>query len=194
MKFINYLHHLDQNITLWINSFHCDFSDSVWMLFSDRNIWILMYVIIAAALFVRLGWKKALIVLASVGLTVGACDQFANLIKDSVCRLRPSWDSYMLLNGLHRLEWQGSFYGFFSAHAANSFGVATCASMGFHNDRRKRSEVFTWILYIWAVLVSLSRIFAGKHFFGDVLVGVGVGLLFGWILGSAARWIINNYC
>ena len=39
-------------------------------------------------------------------------------------------------------------------------------------------------------MVSASRIFVGKHFFGDVVVGVCVGLLFGRFFGWIARRII----
>ena len=191
---IGRLEALDKELTLAINSLHTGFSDGVWMLFSDRQVWYLLYLALALLLFLRMDWKKALAVLVSVILTVVACDQFANLIKDLVGRLRPCWDSYMVANGLHWLEWRGSLYGFFSAHAANSFGVATALVMGFRTgDKSHGYKGMAWFMFIWAALVSLSRVFVGKHFLGDVLVGVAVGLLFGWIMGSLARWIINKY-
>jgi len=192
MSLIQNLHHSDQDITLWINSLHCPFSDGIWATFSDRGIWFLLYAIILLVIIKRLGWKKGLVLTLGVVLTVVCCDQFANLIKNSVARLRPCWDNYMIERGLHRLERQGSFYGFFSAHAANAFGVACCVAVGLKADFQKRSSVFTWVLFIWALLVSLSRIFAGKHYFGDVLVGICVGLLFGYLIGKLALWIINK--
>lgn len=192
MSLIETLHHADQNVTLWINSFHCGASDAFWAAFSDKEIWFVLYAVLAVILFVRLGWKKALIVLVAVGLTVVCCDQFANLIKDGVGRLRPSWDAYMIDNGLHRLEGQGSFFGFFSAHAANAFGVATALTIGLSTDTRKRKRLLPVLLFIWAALVSLSRVFAGKHYLGDVLVGVCVGLAFGYIIGRLAVWLIHK--
>lgn len=185
MNFVMWLHHLDQHLTLDLNSLHCPFTDTVWILFSDKKVWYLMYAVLAVLLFVRAGWKKALVVLLSVALTVLACDQFANLIKDSVARLRPVWDNWMVAGGLHRLEGRGNFYGFFSAHAANSFGVAVCVLMGFKGaDKRGNYRGLAWLLFSWAALVSISRVFVGKHFLGDVLVGTAVGLLFGWIIGK----------
>ena len=157
----------------------------MWILFSDKKVWYVMYAVLAVLLFVRAGWKKALVVLLSVALTVLACDQFANLIKDSVARLRPVWDNWMMAGGLHRLEGRGNFYGFFSAHAANSFGVAACVLEGFREvDKKRNYRGMAWLLFSWAALVSISRIFVGKHFLGDVLVGTIVGLLFGWIIGK----------
>ena len=191
MKLIHYLHHLDQDLTLALNSLHSPFTDAVWVLFSDRKIWYLLYLVLAVLLFVRLGWKKALVVLVSVILTVVACDQFANLVKNSVARLRPCWDSYMVEGGLHRLEGKGSYYGFFSAHAANAFGVAVSILMGLRKTRGY--NLMAWLLLSWAALVSISRVFVGKHFLGDVLVGAIVGMSLGWIIGRAARWVIDKY-
>ena len=185
MSWIMFLHHLDQHLTLALNSLHSPLSDAVWILFSDKKVWYLMYLVLAVLLFRRAGWKKALVVLVSVALTVAACDQFANLIKYSVARLRPVWDNWMVAGGLHRLEGRGNFYGFFSAHAANSFGVAVCVLMGFRGaDRKHDYSRMAWILFSWAALVGISRVFVGKHFLGDVLAGTMVGLLFGWIIGK----------
>ena len=185
---------LDKELTLAVNSLHTGFTDSVWLLFSDRQVWYLLYLALALLLFLRMDWKKAVVVLASVVLTVVACDQFANLIKETAGRLRPCWDAYMVGNGLHRLEWRGSPYGFFSAHAANSFGVAAALVRGFRSGDKSRSyRGLAWLMYTWAFLVSISRIFVGKHFLGDVLVGAAVGLVFGLLAARLARWIINKY-
>ena len=96
MNFVMWLHHLDQHLTLALNSLHCPFTDAVWVLFSDKKVWYIMYAALAVLLFVRAGWKKALLVLLSVALTVLACDQFANLVKDSVARLRPVLQDSMI--------------------------------------------------------------------------------------------------
>ena len=194
MSFIHGIERFDQDLTLAVNSLHCSFSDAVWTLFSDRKIWYLLYLALAVLLFVRLGWKKALIVLSSVILTVVACDQCANLVKYSVARLRPCWDSYMVEGGLHRLEGKGSFYGFFSAHAANAFGVAVSVVTGFRSDKTRSYRLLAWLLYCWAALVSISRVFAGKHYLGDILTGAAVGLALGYLFARLARWAIDKYC
>ena len=87
------IHQLDQAVTLSVNSWHTGFSDYIMTLFSDIGIWIPMYAVIVCFLFWRLGWKKALIVIASAALAFGLCDQFSNVIKDSVARLRPCRDA-----------------------------------------------------------------------------------------------------
>ena len=98
------LEQADRLATLEINSWHSAFTDPIWEFFSDIPVWIPMYVMIAALLFWRLGWKKGFIVLAAALLTFGFCDQFSNLVKHAVARIRPLNDGFMLEHGLHVLE------------------------------------------------------------------------------------------
>jgi undecaprenyl-diphosphatase len=41
-------------------------------------------------------------------------------------------------------------------------------------------------MFTWAALVAISRIFVGKHYLGDVIVGTLVGLIIGYTLGVIA--------
>lgn len=185
------LERLDQDLTLTINSWNSPISDWIWELFSDIPIWIPMYVAIVAFLIARLGWKKGLIVAMAAGLTFAFCDQSSNFIKALTERLRPCNDPYMLKNGLHVLE-AGGVYGFFSAHAANAFGLASCTYIGFRTDKRMKYRGYAAWMFTWATLVGVSRIFVGKHFLGDVIVGTAVGLMAGVCFGLLARWIIKK--
>lgn len=194
MDILKFLHHIDKDVTLAINSCNSPVTDEIWKLFSDVQIWYVLYLAVAVFFFVRLGWKKALAVLLSCILCVVLCDQFANVIKHSVCRLRPCQDADMLARGLHILEDAGSRFGFFSAHAANTAGFAICSLSGFRNDSSRSYKVYGTAIFAWAVLVSISRVFVGKHFFGDVVVGFAIGLLFGWLCALLARAVIRRLC
>ena len=113
------LEQADKLATLEINSWSSAITDPIWQIFSNIPIWVPMYVIIVAFTIQRLGWKKGLIVVAAAALTFGFCDQFSNLIKHAVGRIRPLHDEFMKAGGLHVLE-RGGGYSFFSAHAANA--------------------------------------------------------------------------
>ena len=192
-SFIDSLLKADQQFTLMLNGVNCSFSDQFWLLFSNKIIWGPAYLICALFLFKRLGWKKALVVLASAGITFALCDQFANLIKNSACRLRPSYNYWMISNGVNVLEGRGGLFGFFSAHAANAFAVAVCLTIGFRNDTTHTYNAFcTWSI-VWAALVGISRVFVGKHFFLDVAVGSITGAVIGYFIGMLARFIIQKY-
>lgn len=185
------IHRFDQDLTLTINSWHSAFSDPFWKFMSDIPVWIPLYVLIAGLMIWRLGWKRGLMIIAGALLTFAFCDQFSNLIKDAVARLRPLNDEYMIAKGLHVLEGGGQ-YGFFSAHSANAFGLATSTYIGIRLDKCYRWKGYAAFMYTWAALVGISRIFVGKHYLGDVLVGAIVGMAAGFIISKFICWIINR--
>ncbi len=184
------IHEFDQQISLIINSWNCPLSDAIMIFFSKVKIWFPMYAAVLAYSFYRLGWKRGLVVAGSLILMVVCCDQFSNLIKDAVGRLRPSHDPFMLENGLNLLEGKANKYGFFSAHAANSFGFATCSLMGLRNDIRSKFKPYATWIFFWAIMVAVSRVFVGKHYLGDIIVGTIVGILIGSACALIARYII----
>lgn len=186
------IHRFDQDLTLTVNSWHSPVTDPIWEFFSNIPVWIPMYALIIAFIIWRLGWKKGLIVTAGALLTFGFCDQFSNIIKDAVERLRPLNDEYMLINGLHVLE-NGGKYGFFSAHSANAFGLATSTLLGLRLDKRLKYRGYAAWMYSWAFLVAVSRVFVGKHYLGDIIVGAIVGAAAGFAFASLAGWIIRRY-
>ena len=184
------VHHLDQKVTLEMNSWSSEITDVIWKFFSDIPVWIPMYVIIVGCLFWRLGWKKGLIMTLAAAATFGFCDQFSNFIKDLVERVRPLNDPYMLEHGLNILEGKSSSFSFFSANSANAFGLATSTLIGFRLDKRLRYRGYAAWMYTWATLVALSRVFVGKHYLGDIIAGAAIGALAGYTFGCLARHII----
>ena len=189
------VHHLDQQLTLTINSWYSAFTDPIWAFFSNKVVWIPMYVAIVALLIWKLGWKKGLMVVAAAALTFAFCDQFSNLIKHAVGRIRPLHDEFMKANGLHVLE-RGGGYSFFSAHAANAFGLACSTFTGLRKLLAQKQNWLTaygsW-MFFWAAMVSISRIFVGKHYLGDVIVGSIVGAAGGLAFGYLAYRIARKY-
>lgn len=175
---------LDQAITLWLNSLHCPFTDGMWLLFSNRTVWIPLYLLGAGLMIWRCGWKKGLAMVLLTALAILCVDQFANLIKNWVARPRPCNDAFMNAMGHRLLEGRSRSYSFFSAHAANAIAFAICSAHALHpgtkrakakNGRDTLSTVYAVIISIWATMVGLSRVFVGKHYLGDVMVGFIAG-------------------
>ncbi len=187
------IHHFDQKLTLIINGWDSSFTDPIWQFFSAIPVWIPMYVLIVAGLIWRLGWKKGLIFSLAAVAAFGFCDQFSNLIKDLVCRVRPLNDPFMKENGLNILEKGSRSFGFFSAHAANAFSLAVCTLIGFRQDTRLKYRGYAAWMFFWASMVALSRVFVGKHYLGDILVGTLVGLLAGWCFATIAKFIVRKF-
>lgn len=193
------IHQMDQQITLMINSWNSAFSDPIWTFLSMKLVWIPLYAAILALIIWKLGWKKGGILIIGTVLTIVFCDQFANLIKNSVARIRPLQDEFMVSNGLNILELGGG-YSFFSAHAANSFGLVAVTWFGLKKSLAGTKDTtvikwYGWVMFTWAALVGISRIFVGRHYLGDVIVGTMVGIAFGlamgWISYKVAERIIK---
>ena len=182
---------LDRHITLAINSVNCPASDAFWLFMSNRVVWYALYIAFLALMFWRLGWKKALVMTAYIILCIVCVDQFANLIKDWACRLRPSHDPKMIEQGIRVLEGisENHCYGFYSAHAGNAFAFAVASIIAIKEDKRLKWRGYSIPIIIWALLLSLSRIFVGKHYFGDVVVGIIVGVAVALLLGIIAKKI-----
>jgi undecaprenyl-diphosphatase len=189
----DFLHNADQALTLLINESHNEFTDLVMPFFSNKYVWVPIYAVTIFMLIKRLGWEKGLIIMTSVILTVTLCDQTADFFKNMIDRLRPCYNTKMLTAGLNILEGRGGYFGFYSGHATNAFGFAACSIMGFRTDNSHTYNAYrTWI-YIWAALVAMSRVFVGKHYFGDILVGTAIGLLIGYGIGILTRILITRY-
>ena len=187
------VHKIDQLLTLEINSWNSSITDPMWALFSDKFVWAPMYAAIIALLIWKLGWKRGLLVLAGALLTFGFCDQFSNLIKAAVGRIRPLHDEFMVAHGLNILE-KGGGFSFFSAHSANSFGLAFSTFVGMKlcltsngSPMPKWLKAYGYWMYFWAFMVAISRIFVGKHYLGDVIVGIIVGSLAGYAFARLAH-------
>jgi len=183
---------LDRQVTLAINSMYSPFTDGIWQFFSDIPVWIPMYAAIVGCLFWRLGWKRGIVFTIVLGLMVLCCDQSANFVKESVQRLRPCRDAAMMAAGLHT-PYIGSAYGFFSGHAANTFGLATASTVAFRTDcRLKYAGYIAWI-FSWAFLVSLSRVFLGMHYVGDITVGAVAGSVIGTSIAFLGGWLCKRF-
>lgn len=177
---------MDRSISLWINGIPSAGSDLFWWALSDVGFWIPAYLAVLALLIWKLGWKRGLTIALTVVLTVVCVDQLANLVKSGVARWRPCYDEWMVAGGIRLPYGQaGSKFGFFSAHAGNSFGFATASYLGLKWRLPGRTARFYgYGVFLWATLVSVSRIIMGAHFLGDItvgaLVGVGVGAAWAW--------------
>ena len=65
--------------------------------------------------------------------------------------------------------------------------------LAFRSDKSHDYRWLTAVMLCWATWVSLSRVFVGKHFLGDVLVGIAIGTALGLAFGALARWVIRRF-
>lgn len=208
MDILTQLELLDKQISLAINALNSAWSDPVMIFFSKKMVWVPFYLAIVVFLVWRLGWKKALIVVAAALCTFGCVEFLTNVIKHAACRIRPLHDPDMIAMGIHVLE-KGGGYSFPSAHAANAFGLATCTLTALSYIKKKKGKISDFlrkryqeiksystgygiVLFFWAFMVAASRIFVAKHFFGDVIVGMLCGIFVGLFFGYLSRLAMSR--
>ena len=168
---LQHLIHIDQLILLAVNGCHAPWADTLMWIVSGKLTWIPLYLLLAALLFWRFGWRRALVILAAFGLAVGLADYISSgLIKPLVCRLRPThepaiMDSVHLVNG-----YRGGWFGFVSSHAANTLACALLFCLVW------RKPAACWLM-LWVALNCYSRMYLGVHYLGDILGGLAVGCL-----------------
>ncbi len=172
----------DQNATLWLNQLGTGSWDPFWTFMTATKVWFPAYILFVVFAFWRLGWKKGIAVTLTLIATVVFTDQFSVYVKDSVQRLRPCYNAWMQTNGLRLPEgMNGNWFGFFSGHASNTFGFAAASYFGLKlYDNRHKYLAYGIGVFIWAAIVSFSRIIMGAHFLGDILVGSVFGFAAGW--------------
>ena len=173
---------LDHRLFLTIHHFRNDFLDAIMPLISGRFTWIPLYALLLF-LIIRRFKKQSLIIIPLIVVLILLCDQSSNLLKNSVCRLRPCYDT--LLSGqVMTPVGGGGQYGFVSAHAANTFGLAVFLFLLAGTSKGAKPQKRKWwaLLFIWSLLVSWSRIYLGVHFPFDVLGGSLIGAFWAGLL------------
>jgi len=164
---------IDIELFLFLNSLHTPFFDTVMYLISSISIWIPLYLFVMYLVFRKFG-KQGFIVLAFFALLVLVADQSSvQLFKNVFKRLRPCHNNE-ISHLVHLVNNHcGGMYSFVSSHATNSFAFATFTSFLF------KERIFFISLYIWATVVSYSRIYLGVHFPIDVFSGAVLGVICG---------------
>ena len=163
------LKNIDSKLLLFLNGFHSDFLDTV--MFQITKFWF-WYPVVALIIFLLIKkfkkkfWIPLILIVCCFALT----DIGSNIAKKNFKRYRPTYN-LEIKNEVHVVkEYRGGEYGFFSGHAANSFGLAIISLLFI------RKRWYSILVLSWAVLVSFSRIYLGVHYPADIFVGAVFGI------------------
>lgn len=184
---IEYLNDIDADALLAVNGFHDVFQDAFWWLVTAK--WSSALILLALVwILLHQNRRHALLVMAMLVLAVLVADQVASgLIKQLVERLRPTHDPSLesmvhVING-----YRGGLYGFVSSHAANFSAIAMLVSLVM------RCRFVTVSMFSWTLLQCYSRMYLGVHYPGDIIGGLVVGMLAGWLVWLLMRWIQHRF-
>ena len=174
---------LDKQLLLMLNGSESLYYDMLMMTLTNAWTWVPLYVsLFYVVLKNNENVQKILLILASAGLCVllaGTVDD--TIVKPLVARWRPTHDPQIGLMVDIVDGYRGGNYGFFSAHAANTFSIAVffCWLV--------RSRLLSVTLVFWSLLNCWTRIYLGVQYPGDILVG----LTWGFIVGTSVYFL---YC
>ena len=170
--------HFDKELLLMVNGSDSLFLDYLILILTNAKTWIplylgLFYVVLKSNKNVR----EVLLILGAAGLCyllAGAVDD--GIVKPLVARWRPTHDPEIgslvdVVNG-----YRGGKYGFFSAHAANTFSIAIFFSL------LMRQRLLTCSLVAYSLINCYTRLYLGVHYPGDITVGLLWGGFVGWLV------------
>jgi len=168
---IGLLENIDRKILYLINDYLSNpIFDIFFVTITNEDLWAIP-VIIGILILAFKGGNRARIAIGIILIATGLTDlTVVEVIKPAIARLRPS---HTMGDTINVLIGRGGKYGFVSAHAANIFCATTILS--YFYDQWKRP------LFFLAVSVSISRVYVGVHYPGDVLFGGLYGYGIAWL-------------
>lgn len=173
----------DKQLLLTLNGSDSIFLDGLIKTLTTAVTWVPLYISLLYLVVKNNDTlQKVLLIIACAGLCVllaGSVDDM--IVKPTVARWRPTRDpeiGYLVdvVNG-----YRGGSFGFFSAHASNTFSIAVFFSL------LVRHRLFTFFLVAWSLVNCWTRMYLGVHFPGDILVG----LLWGGLVGTLV-WLLHQ--
>lgn len=168
---------IDTELLIFLNNLGDESWDPIWIAITDKFTFLPLFLLIIFLLFKKNGIKGLFIILLFISFLILFTDQFTNLVKDFIQRLRPCRLDE-LQNLLREIDIRCGKYGFFSAHAANSISVAVFILNCVNESVKKYLKP---ILILWVLFFSYSRIYLGVHYPLDTIFGLTFGLLSGYL-------------
>ena len=168
----------DHKLFLWLNNLGNESFDWFWMLMTNKLFNFFVYSIALIYLLKKTDIKSLISMILFLSILILISDQTSNLFKNFFERLRPCYDeqisSYMRLVK----DSCGGLYSFFSAHASNSFSLASFFFFVYYKIIQRKIILFFFL----ACLVSYSRVYIGVHYPLDIITGSIFGFVSGFIL------------
>ena len=168
---------LDKRLLLLLNGSDNIFFDHFFCIITRTTTWLPLAIVLLYIVLKNLRLRRFLFFVLVVALLLLITDRISSgLVKPYFHRLRPTHDPSLA----HIIDvcnnYRGGLFGFFSSHAANTFGMCTFVCLVLRDMRSAVS------LVLWAILASYSRLYLGVHYPGDILCGMVFGIIVGIIL------------
>ncbi len=176
------LQQLDTSLFIGINSgIKNTLLDLLCPFMRKQSNWYLLYAVLGYFLYEKYRMRFLWILLGAAILVLVSDQVSANLIKNTVQRLRPC-NNPDLKDQVRLLVHCGSGFSFISAHATNHFAIAFFISSFYAELKWARP-----VAILWASLIAFSQVYVGVHYPSDVLAGAALGSFFGILAFTLVR-------
>ena len=165
---------IDGGILLWIQNFlRCAVLDPIMIIYTQMGDAGILWIVLSVVLICIPRTRKAGFVSLIAMLLGLLCTKV--VLKHVVGRTRP----WLVVEGLIPLVAENDPNSFPSGHTCAAFAAASawCRTLP-----RRWMKI---VAVVMAALMGFSRLYVGVHFPTDVLAGMAVGLLCGWL-----AWLI----
>jgi len=184
-KFIDYIIQTDYWLIQEVNDSHTAIMNAIMIFFTHKLYPIPLYALLLFLLFKKYHWKHFLSLLPIITLLIIFADYTASgWAKPFFERLRPCHDPLLSLDLPYRC---GGKYGFFSSHASNSFAAAVFIFLHLKDIYKS-----IFLLIIWAIVVSYSRMYLGVHYLSDIAMGAITGSFYGFLFYKISLKIFSR--
>jgi undecaprenyl-diphosphatase len=176
----------DQQLFIYLNSLHTPWLDSFFFTLSSNKIsWLLFSLSPVLYGFIKFK-KKFFLPFFLLLMLFGISDSLTSkIMKPGFARLRPCHqEGVKEVSRLVGYKSCGGKFGFVSSHASNTTASVVFLILLFIGLSKK------WLWYsVYAILISYSRVYLGKHYPMDILYGAITGLILAVLIYKLYRLI-----
>ena len=175
----------DERLFLWLNFDGGAVMDRVMSAISGVWLWIPLYLFILWAVLRKYGWKSMLAFIVCLALAMGLSDMLCGIFKhtgllkgllpDFPVRHRPMFD-IDVRELAHVVSYRHGPYGTVSAHAATNAAMALLSALAI------RRRWYNIAIAAITLIISYSRIYLACHFPQDIVLGLAIGAISGWLM------------
>ena len=178
----------DKELYLFLNNLGNPTWDPFWLIITDKWTAIPLYIFLLYLIFRKFGLKGTIITAVIIALLITATDQLANVFKHGFERPRPCRQEGVMEYARYIAVRCGRF-GYFSAHASSSIGLAVFVGL----ILKKFYPKLLYLMLIWAGVVSYSRIYVGVHYPLDIVTGMFIGALLGYLFYKLHMFLLQKF-
>lgn len=165
----------DRQLLLFFNDSNNLFADHWMTILTSGFTWISLYLSLLLLIVKNNETVPQILLIAGCSLLcVLLADGVADFIaKPFVGRWRPCNDP-VFCDAVHVVNgYRGSDYGFFSAHAANTFSITVFFCL------LVKSRMLSIALVVWSLVNCYTRMYLGLHYPADIIAGLAWGGIVG---------------